>query len=183
MFRPIARTARVGRIGTMRVQPPARPDLAERPRGVEQLSLVASKFRDWERLIGRDRLRAVERLMETGVVGTLPELCVYGWLEQRKHLFEFQSSLMGGRLLKGGAVADFVILDMAPGGLVVWRVQGEYWHGTRESRQRDRAQRDRLLCSWYGGMPIIQVVDLWEYDIYRRFPEVFKKAEVGVELR
>lgn len=173
---------RVGEIGTLEAQKPTRPDIPMTPRGPDLLETAPPKVEQWIRLIGRDRARAVQGLVEDGVVGTLPELCTYEWLEGR-FLFEFQSSLMGGRLIRGGAVADFVIVDLQPGGLVVWRIQGDYWHTRGERARQDAEQKARLLGTWYMGMPIVSVVDIWESDIYKRFPEVFRRAEVGVELR
>lgn len=176
----IPTVGRLGRAGAMRgVSAP----LPESPRGPELLDPAPQWLQEWERRIGRERARTVQRLAERGVVGTLPEMCAYGWLESRGRLFEFQSPMMGGRILVGGAVADFIVFDLAPGGLMIWRVQGEYWHGGQEHRERDREQRARLLSAWYAGLPVVAVVDLWENDVYRRFPEVFLRAEAGVELR
>lgn len=172
---------RVGEIGRLEAEKPTEPDIPTTPRGPDLLETMPEKVEQWARLIGRDRARAIQRLVEDGVVGTLPELCAYDWLNGR-YLFEFQSSLMGGRLIRGGAVADFVIVDLASGGLVVWRIQGDYWHTKDDRERQDEEQKGRLLGTWYMGMPIVTVVDIWESDIYERFPEVFRRAEAGVEL-
>jgi hypothetical protein len=110
-------------------------------------------------------------------VGTLPELLTYDWLEGRGYQFDFQTSFFGGRMQLGGAVADFIIMDLQPGGMVVWRVQGDYWHLMPERVRKDAVQRLRLLQ--HG---VVQVVDLWESAIYDRAPKVFEMAEVGAEI-
>lgn len=179
----LQRVARLGAIGTVSVERPVVVHLPERPRGPRVADLTPLRVREWARLIGHERAMDVNRLVERGVIGSLPEMCTYVWLESRKYLFEFQSALMGGRVIRGGAVADMLIYDLAPGGIVVWRVQGDYWHGSRDAIARDQEQRARLMTSWHAGMPVVRVTDLWETDIYDRYPEVFRLAEVGMELR
>ena len=174
--------AAVGGLGDLgRV--PALGEMPETPRGPRQLETIADEIREWAERVGERRAREAWRIAQRGVMGTLPELCGFAWLEGRGRLFEFQSSMLGGRMIRGGAVADFVIYDLVPGGLAIWRIQGDYWHGSQESIEHDREQRERLLVSWYGGLPVRMVVDLWESDVYSRFPEVFVSAEAGVGLR
>jgi hypothetical protein len=148
------------------------------------MDLDPPTVQEWTRVVGEKRARrAWKKLQELGEPATLPELLTYLWLERRKWTFDFQSSLMGGRLITGGAVADFLILDLFVQGIVVWRIQGEFWHATTKQRAKDQQQKFRLLNERAYGMPIIAVVDLWEMDVYDKSPRVFRQAEGGVGLR
>lgn len=171
-------------VGPIREAKYARPaeGLPLTPRGVALLDITPEAVLYWMQSVSRERAMGAHRLQKRGIVGTLPELLTYDWLESRNRLFDFQSSLMGGRLIMGGAVADFIISDLAPGGLVVWRVQGDYWHTQPERQRSDFAQRERLLMESYMGVPVVQVVDLWESAIYWSAPLVFEMAEAGVEI-
>lgn len=181
----IPKIGKIGKIGTERARRRVAPD--EGPvtgGGVRQYDLVPEALRPLARRIGMKRARAVWRLKQRGVLGTAPELLAYQWLSGRRWLtFEFQSSQMGGRLVAGGAVIDFLISGLAADGLYVWRVQGEYWHQGEAAEAKDEGQRVRLLKLRIGGLPVVAVVDLWENDVYDRFPEVFEKAEMGIGLR
>ena len=178
----IGRIGRIGKIG-LTTRPPARiepPQIA----GPRRAELMPPKLYDMVRMIGYRRARRCWRLVKQGIQATLPEYCTYDWLESRPWLeFDFQTSLMGGRWELGGAVADFIIAGLNPEGLYVWRVQGDYWHSGREKMMQDEEQRLRLLQYTFRGVPIVAVVDLWETDIYQRYPLVFEMAEYGVGLR
>ena len=58
--------------------------------------------------------------------GTLPEYAIFWALEKLGAEFSFQSSLMGGRHMIGGVVADFIVFSPVPN--LIIRVQGEYFH-------------------------------------------------------
>jgi len=178
-FPKVSRSGRVGRrtrVGVVELD-------AVTGGGIRKLDLMPEGMRAWARAVGMERARAVWRLRGRGVVGTLPELCAYHWLESRKTRFEFQSAQMGGRTIAGGAVVDFVIFGLSANGIYIWRVQGEYWHKGVDVEQKDFVQAARLMRLKIGGVPVVAVVDLWEGDIYERFPLVFKQAEFGVGLR
>ena len=125
-------------------QPPKRgPEAATWPRGVD--------------VAPGDPLEAAAL---QGATGTLPERIVQRWLESAGHLYQAEHWEMGGRLVLGGAVVDFVVYDLAPQPVVL-RVMGEYWHGELPGRQaRDDEQAQRLRRMGY------LVVDLWESAIY-----------------
>lgn len=101
---------------------------------------------------------------EMPMKGTLPERVVYKALEDRHIEFDFQSSLLGGRVELGGLVADFII-SRPP---VVIRVQGRFWHGEFDTEtgdlesgeiaqgRRDDDQRATLEEMGYS------VLDYWE---------------------
>jgi len=72
---------------------------------------------------------------------TTPERAVYNALLKLQIPFEFQSKLMGGREVKGGAIADFYLSDY---GLVI-SVIGEYFHyGRPDVEARDMMQNISL---------------------------------------
>lgn len=112
--------------------------------------------------------------------GTIPELIVYDWLEQKKIPFSFQAFIYGGRSRKGGVIPDFLVW---PGGRgLAWFVDTEYWHSKPEVAASDAADRVRLLGAVYDGIRIDAVVALWENQIYRNRPAIFEWAMMGVEM-
>jgi hypothetical protein len=134
-----------------------------------------------ERRIGERNAKVVRRWQRRGLRGTSPELLVYDWLTRRRLQFQFQSSLFGGRKIRGGLVADFVVwIGANP---MAWRVQGEHWHSSAADKAHDKANRYRLLRSSYLGRRFIAVVDLWELDIYRACNRVCEDATRGRNWR
>jgi hypothetical protein len=180
----VSRMRRTRRVGASPAARSVRPGegLALYPRGAKVLDTTPDTVLYWMTKVSRERAMRAYRLKKKGIVGSLPELLTYDWLESRNHIFDFQSSIMGGRLILGGAVADFIIEDLIPGGLVIWRVQGDYWHTQPKRMQSDFIQRERLLTESYMGVPVEQVVDLWESAIYWAAPLVFEMAEGGVGI-
>lgn len=182
-LRKISRVGRSGRVGGLAAVKPVKLEGGVTGGGIRQLNVLPPALREMARRIGNRRARDVWGLMRKGVVGSLPELCTYHWLERRKLTFEFQSHQMGGRRRSGGAVLDFLISGLTAGGWYVWRVQGEYWHQGDAVERKDEIQKIRLARLKIGGVPVVAVVDLWENDVYDRSPEVFELAEIGVGLR
>ncbi len=180
----LGKVGKVGRVGKRgRIKPAGVLLGGVTGGGVEQLDLTPEPLKDVERRIGATRARRVWKLMQKGVVGTLPELVTYDWLERRTLEFQFQSGQLGGRRMRGGAVVDFVISGLAADGLYLWRIQGEYWHQGGEVEAKDEVQKARLRRLKIGGVPVVAVVDLWENDVYDRYPSIFLKAEAGMGLR
>lgn len=178
----LARVAKVGKVGLRPLHKVGVTRVAGLTGGgVRQLDLVPEQLRVVARRIGDTRAKRVWKLMQR-VQGSLPELCTYDWLERRKLGFQFQSGQMGGRRMSGGAVVDFIVDGLAADGLYVWRVQGDYWHQGIEVERKDDVQKMRLLRLKIGGIPVVAVVDLWESAIYDRYPDVFRQAEMGMEL-
>jgi len=97
--------------------------------------------------------------LEQGIVGSLPELIVH-WELTRRGLrdgsnFDFQSSVMGGRLELGGAVADFKFLDRP----LIIRVQGVYFHQKFEAMGLGVGDEEqKLWLERFGWL----VLDLFE---------------------
>lgn len=102
---------------------------------------------------------------EMPMKGTLPERVVHKSLTDRHLIFDFQSSLFGGRIELGGLVADFIIQFRTQ---VVIRVQGLFWHGeldretgnliTGEISQGRRDDEQRAILEELG----YEVLDFWE---------------------
>lgn len=183
-MKKLSRIARVGKIGAAK---PSKAVGAVRLEGtgggVRKLDLMPEAMRAWARRIGEKRARECWNLAQKGVQATLPELCAYAWLNRRGIAFEFQTSLMGGRQTSGGAVIDFLVMGLSSNGHYVWRIQGEYWHTMPEVELKDFVQAARLKRLKVGGIPIVEVVDLWENDVYDRHREAFEQAEAGMGLR
>ena len=102
---------------------------------------------------------------EMPMKGTLPERVVYKSLTDRHVVFDFQSSLLGGRIEMGGLVADFIVEFRQQ---LVIRVQGRFWHGefdretgnliTGEISQGRRDDEQRAMLEEMGYI----VLDYWE---------------------
>ena len=71
---------------------------------------------------------------------TAPEKAVYGALKQLQIPFEFQSSFFGGRIQRGGVIADFYIRTLS----LIISVLGTYWHYDRGRLGKDLVQRTAL---------------------------------------
>ncbi len=186
-IQPVRKISRYPRKGVRKPRPPSPPRLRTEERftggGIRQLNLIPEDLRAFARVVGLRRAKAAWKLMQRGLQGSLPELLTYDWLEKHKRSFQFQTSLLGGRMVRGGTVLDFVVFDLSPDGVYCWRVQGEYWHQGPISKAQDEWQSYRLRQLWIGGLPVVAVVDLWENDIYHRYPEIYQKAEFGISLR
>jgi len=100
------------------------------------------------------------------------EALVMRWLEKRKIVYEFQSSLAGGYYSLGGAVVDFLLRARG----LAWRVHSEYWHTGVEIEAHDLIQKE--LLSGLGW----RVVDLWQDDLEQRLNETLTKALRGEEM-
>lgn len=73
--------------------------------------------------------------------GTAPEYAIYTALKKLGVDFEFQSSQMGGRLSRGGAILDFYIPDRS----LAINIQGLYWHyGSTPRVMNEQLQRAML---------------------------------------
>ena len=177
-FRSLRKVSRLAGLGRQSTTEP----LPVTPRGPDLLDTTPPEVAYYMEKVSRERAMRAYRLRKKGVEGTLPELLTYDWLESRGRQFDFQTSFLGGRLQLGGAVADFIIFDLWPGELAVWRCQGDYWHTMPEREQKDALQKLKLLGERWNNVPVGVVVDLWESAIYRRAPQVFLQAEAGVEI-
>ena len=74
-------------------------------------------------------------------MGSRPEFAVFWALTRLKVEFNYQTSFLGGRLTKGGAIVDFEIPSLN----LVINVQSNYWHyGSSGKIASDKAQRIAL---------------------------------------
>jgi len=107
-------------------------------------------------LIGEDPLekRAVSR--DAVPDGSLAERIMYKELLRRSLSFDFQGSMMGGRNILGGAVADFVLWDAK----LVIRVHGRIWHSGIWAEWRDDMQRLHMESLGY------EVLDMFDDEVY-----------------
>lgn len=185
----ISKISRAHKIGVMR---PGRIDAilpGAKRAGAKQVDLMPEEIKAMIPIIGETRAKAIFKLMQQGVRGTLPELSAYDWLEKKHVNFAFQSPLLGGRAEHGGAVIDFLLYDLSPQGYFVWRIQGDWWHSGvgpagsgKATIAKDEIQKARLRAVKIGGIPIVDVIDVWESRILGDYPRVFLAAEAGLEL-
>lgn len=79
--------------------------------------------------------------MPEGFSGTNPEWAIHWALTRMGIEFDFQSSQLGGRQDRGGAVLDFYLPDLNMG----INIQSTYWHyGRPEAIGNDISQREIL---------------------------------------
>lgn len=118
------------------------------------------RFASWVDRVGEARAReALSIAREKTGSTTLPELLVEAALRRTGADYRTQVDL-------GWARPDFVVFTREHDqyGVIVLRVQGEYWHKDRTSY--DAAQADRLARYTVFGLPVLRVEDIWEKDIY-----------------
>ena len=119
--------------------------------------------------------------MPPGIVATLPEWYVYWWCLNEDYVegvdFQFQSSIFGGRVDKGGLVLDFLFPRLhLPEGRVV-NVDGFVWHRYAiEDRANDVANDVRLIDQ---GFDIVHVA---EEDVLKRLDYTMSQAVKGIQL-
>ena len=114
---------------------------------------------------GQNHLK-LEREIETHLnrkrgsrpLSTLPESIVAWYLNKFRESYEEQGEIAGGRTRRNGVVIDFWL----PIRRVVILVNGDYWHGKPEKREKDLSQRQRLVNSDIGGIKIASIVVVWE---------------------
>ncbi len=102
--------------------------------------------------------------------GTAPEYLVFMALTRLKVDFEYQSSKLGGRQDRGGAVLDFFIPEL----LLGINIAGKYWHYERPGiMASDQLQREALEAQG------IRVVYIDEEDVMRNALYYVQEALIG----
>lgn len=169
-FRAFGRGRR-GSFRVPRIQPPEAFDVTD-----------SAEDRIYGSVKDRALARRVRALQDKFPAGSLPELVVMDWLDRRRVVYRYQVPFGGGRSVRGGAVLDFVLPQ--GGGMLVWRVQGDYWHGKSAQEQYDYRQRVMLQRMKVEGQRIAGVVDLWSRRIedQRLRDETLQAALRGVEM-
>jgi len=94
---------------------------------------------------------------ETGQA-SLEERILFKTLTKRRILFDFQSSVNGGRAQLGGIVADFILWEPR----IVIRVQGTIWHTGAEAEARDKIQKAQLENQHF------EVWDIFDWQIRQK---------------
>ena len=92
---------------------------------------------------------------DNGRVASDIEIIVLNFLDKNNIVYEFQSSLMGGRFELGGLIADILIPDLQ----LAWRIHGDYWHRQIGKTGQDIIQRELLEAEGWT------VVDLYGSDL------------------
>lgn len=114
-----------------------------------------------------DRTEELERraVSKLAVYGTLSERIVWKEFRRRGFDFDFQSSLLGGRQILGGKVADYIVY--LPYGPVIVRVQSFAFHSGWAARRKDKEDKAILetLIDPYTQKNYV-VYDLWEDVIF-----------------
>lgn len=145
-----------GGIGTLKPLPTdfgAELDKSEEQRG-----------KDWAARVGADRAELARRVLEARPAhqrgksrASLPNLLAEAWAQTtgRRYVIEFDL---------GWARPDLVIFLDA--GVVIIRVQGDYWHSLPGRPEKDAVQMEELRQTTVEGMRVLGVVDVWEKEIY-----------------
>lgn len=131
----------------------------------------------------RDRSLAkrVSKLTRKYPNGSVPELVAMDWLDRRNVPYQYQVPFAGGRSVRGGAILDFVLRRQ--GGVIVWRIQGDYHHGKFLQEAFDKEQRLALQRSKVQGQDVRSVVDIWTRRVIDRSlrEDTLKDALIGIE--
>ena len=109
--------------------------------------------------------------------GSAPEYAIY-WAHDKLGLkeginFFYQSPFAGGRLFIGGAVIDFMEIDVN----VAIRVQGLYFHAYAGGDRRALDHLQRIAIESQG----ITVVDITDEDALESPIPVLRDARSGIE--
>ena len=132
-----------------------------------------------------DRAKRVLKLQEQYPNGTIPELIVMDYLNRNGEQYLYQLQAFGGRgeVAGQGFVPDFLVWHDRSRGTVI-QVQGFYYHSAPEKRERDAANKMRLMGNWFAGVRVTQVVDVWDLDLLSgNADNVIEMALLGHEIQ
>lgn len=149
-------------------------------------SLASEEVTGITRLIGDSPsdVRMAKRMLglkKTYTNASLPELMAMDFFNRNNVQYWFQQYALGGRLAKGGYVADFVT-SYGKGAQVI-NINGDYWHNKASARYHDYAARIALTGSYINGLKIFRYTEVWESDLYKMKDRVLELALAGIELR
>ena len=116
----------------------------------------------------------LQQQVPEGWAGSLPEYLVYRSLTEEFNKvdgidFSYQSSLLGGRLFKGGVILDFYFFN--PPDLAI-NVQGEYYH---YGKGKVMIQNDMLTREQVASMGI-NLIFIDESDVLKDVDYYVKEA-------
>lgn len=148
-------------------------------------SKASDEWQRWVKTVGvarADEARVVRQAHPERRL-SLPELLAEAWLNKRGLRFESQVEL-------GMVRPDVIVFDcpaaLVPKGeegatdlAVAWAIQGDYWHASKV--WHDEGKANLLVNRVYKGYRIIDMLAIWESDIYAG-EQVFEDALRG-EIR
>lgn len=108
---------------------------------------------------------------------TVPELIMVDFLEKRGERYKFQAQLYGG-YRQGGLIPDFVV--SRGGNSRALLINGIYWHNIPGKRQKDAADKLRLLGQYIDGDLISDATIIWESRIVDD-PERERNMQLALE--
>lgn len=111
--------------------------------------------------------------------GTVPEMLMLDFLEMKGERYKYQAQLYGG-WRSGGLIPDFVV---SRGGQArALNIQGDYWHNVPGKREKDAADKLKMLGSYFDGELITGVTFVWESRLMGPGRgAVMEDALVGIE--
>jgi hypothetical protein len=111
--------------------------------------------------------------------GTVPELIMLDFLEQKGERYKYQAQLYGG-WRSGGLIPDFVVSRGGQARALL--INGNYWHNVPGKREKDAADKLRILNSYFDGERISAVTIVWESRLMGSGRNaVMQDAIVGIE--
>lgn len=152
------------------------------------LPKIPSPPRFWVRQLGPRsvQVRALADPNEppTSWPGTQPEWWAYQWLIRRglrENIdFHYQVTLSGGRRQLFGNIVDFIISSpIVPAIMMVWRIQGYYWHLAQGHEVIANDLASRLRLEQHGWL-VIDILDKDLEDPQQR-DDVLSNALIGIE--
>ena len=128
----------------------------------------------WVRTVGNMRATQAQAVRARRPKDTLPELLAQAWLDE--HGIDYQPQVE-----MGVARLDVVVFDRSAGATCVgWAIQGERWHEGKYSH--DDSKHKQMLNQVVRGARLVDVVPIWEDDIYQT-TAVFEDAMRGYRWR
>jgi hypothetical protein len=123
--------------------------------------------------------KVVNLIKDKHPYGTVPEMIMLDFLEQKGERYKYQAQLYGG-WRSGGLVPDFVVSRGGQARALL--VNGSYWHNVPGKREKDAADKLRLLNSYFDGELITGVTIVWESRLMGAGRNtVMEDALVGIE--
>jgi len=102
-----------------------------------------------------------ERLEVKGKKASTPEWTVAMAADRLKINYQYQVPIEYGRTMKNGQVIDFIFY-IAPIPVPCY-VQGDYWHGGREKRQKDQWMMTRVQAAF--DYQVTAPIEIWEHEV------------------
>lgn len=160
-----------------------RKELPQLPSGInEQFDTTNDLELKLAHALKDDRLaKRVVNLMENKYpYGTVPELIMLDYLQSKQERYKYQAELFGG-WRGGGLIPDFVVSQ--GGASLALLINGTYWHNVPGKREKDAADKLRIMNSYFDGELITDVVIVWESRLMEPGRQlVMANALAGQEL-